>query len=156
MPGSGWGATGKRTISSIQKSVFCDNGKCCFAAGVVTHYRDKNLGEKAFRYPLCQRLPTRGFEEVKNSVLLLPFMIVRHRCQEDHFGFCVLCDLLDLEFPEMSRFNLEISSGDRNDAVLRRLNTLADFLAFTNVYLHSSSPHQSIAPMPLAGHRTRD
>jgi len=70
-------------------------------------------------------------------------MLVWHGFQKDNLSADILCDLFDLKLPEMDRFNLEFATGNCNDAVLRRLNTLANFLAFTNVYFHTQTPRQS-------------
>jgi len=51
--------------------------------------------------------------------MLLFLLVVRHHRQVNHFSFDVLGNLFDLELPEVGRFNLELASGHRYDAVLR-------------------------------------
>ena len=76
-------------------------------------------------------------------MLLLVFII--NRLHEHNFCTNVLCDLLNLEFPEMGGLDLELSPGDGNDAVLGRLDAFPDLLAFTHVDLHGYLLHATIA-----------
>ena len=76
--------------------------------------------------------------------MFLLFLFFRHRFHVYDLGTGVLCDLLDLEFPEVCRFNLDLPFCHRNDTVLRRFNTLANFLAFSYVNFHIQTPRQSI------------
>jgi len=77
-----------------------------------------------------------NFPEKKLTFLLV---VICDRFQEYELRFEILCNLLDLEFPEMGSFDLDLPPGYRNDAVLGLLDTFADFLAFTNIDLHGSS-----------------
>jgi len=76
----------------------------------------------------------------------MPLLLIffRHWFHVDNLCTGILCDLFDLKFPEVSRFNLDLPFGYRNDAVLRRFNTLADFLAFSYINFHIQTPRQSI------------
>ena len=76
----------------------------------------------------------------------MPFLLMffRHWFHVHDIGTGILCDLIDLKFPEVCRFNLDLPPGHRNDAVLRRFDTLTDFLAFSYVNFHIQTPHQSI------------
>jgi hypothetical protein len=73
-------------------------------------------------------------------------MVVCNRLHEHDFRTGILCNLFDLEFPEMSCFNLDLSAGYSNDAVLGRLNALADFLALTHVDFHGLYLHATPDP----------
>ena len=66
-------------------------------------------------------------------------MIVGNRLHEHDFRIDIFCNLLDLEFPEMSRLDLEFPAGYGNDAVLGRFDALPDFLALTHINLHGFS-----------------
>ena len=68
-------------------------------------------------------------------------MVVGNRLHEHDFRTNIFCDLLDLEFPEMGCLNLDLTAGDSNDAVLGRLDALADFLAFTHIDFHGIYLH---------------
>ena len=74
--------------------------------------------------------------------MFLFLQIVCYWFHVDQFGLDILGNLLDLEFSEVGRFNLDLATGNSNDTVLRGLNTLADFLAFTYVNLHFRFLHQ--------------
>jgi hypothetical protein len=68
--------------------------------------------------------------------VLFLFVFIINRFHEHDFRLDIFGDLFDLEFPEMGCFNLELPTGYGNDAVLGRLDTLADFLAFTHIDFH--------------------
>lgn len=63
-------------------------------------------------------------------------MIIGDRLHEHDFRSDILCDLFDLEFPEVGCLHLELSPGYCNDTKLGRLDTFADFLAFTHINFH--------------------
>ena len=71
-------------------------------------------------------------------------VLISHRLHEHYFCANIFCDLLDLEFPEMSCLNLELSTGYGNNAVLGRLYALSDFLALTHIDLHGLFLHATI------------
>lgn len=80
----------------------------------------------------------------RKKKLLFLFVVVGYGLHEHNVRTDILCDLLDLEFPEMGCLNLELSAGDSNDTILGGLDTLADFLAFTHIDFHgffTSIPH---------------
>lgn len=64
-------------------------------------------------------------------------MFFIHRFHEDNFSLHVFCDLFNLELPEVGGLDLDLTPGYCNDAVLGRLDALADFLAFAHIDLHS-------------------
>jgi hypothetical protein len=68
-------------------------------------------------------------------------MFIGNRLHEHNIRFHIFCDLFDLEFPEMGCFNLQLSTGYGNDAVLRGLYALTDFLALTHIDLHGLFLH---------------
>ena len=67
-------------------------------------------------------------------------MFVVHGLHEHDLGLDILCDLFELELAEMRGLDLDLSAGNGNNAVLGRLNTLADFLALTCIDLHGIPP----------------
>lgn len=67
-------------------------------------------------------------------------MIVGNRFHEDDLGTNIICDLLDLELPEMGSFDLDLPAGHSYDAVLGGFDSFPDFLAFTYINLHGISP----------------
>ena len=80
----------------------------------------------------------------KRSVFLLVFII--HRLHEHDFRANILCDLLNLKFPEMGSLDLDLSARYSNDAVLGRLDALSNFLAFTYIDLHGLVLHATLQP----------
>ena len=74
-------------------------------------------------------------------------MVVSNGLHEHDFRTDVLCDLLDLKFPEVGCLNLDLSSGHGNNAVLGRLDTLADFLALTHIDFHGLYLHATAEPV---------
>jgi len=80
---------------------------------------------------------------IKKKLLFL-LVIVGYRLHEHDFRTDVLCDLLDLKFPEMGGLNLDLPAGYGNNAILGGFNTLANFLALTHIDFHgflTSIPH---------------
>ena len=73
-------------------------------------------------------------------------MFIIHRLHEHDFRANILCDLLDLKFPEMGGLDLDLSARYGNDAVFGRLHALSNFLAFTYIDLHGLFLHAITAP----------
>ena len=74
---------------------------------------------------------------IKKSMFLL--VIIGNGLHEHDFRTGILCYLFDLEFPEMGCLNLDLSPGYRNNAVLGRFDSFANFLALTHIELHNFS-----------------
>lgn len=80
-------------------------------------------------------------------------MLIGYRLHENDFGTDFLCNLFYFELPEVGCLDLDLSPGHCDDAVLGRLDTLTDFLAFTYIDLHdcSSLPHPATARNTVYG-----
>lgn len=78
--------------------------------------------------------------------LFLLFMFIGYRLHEYDFRTDILCNLFDLEFPEMGCLNLDLSPGHRNDAVLGRFDSFTNFLALTHIDLRDFSSTQLLNP----------
>jgi len=77
---------------------------------------------------------------------MLFLLVIRHWFHEDDLSFHILRNLLYFEFPEVRYFDLDLAAGHGNNAILRRLDTLTDFLAFTHINLHNRSSHHTHPP----------
>lgn len=79
-------------------------------------------------------------------------MVIGYGLHEYDFRTGIFCDLFDLEFPEMSGLNLDLTAGDSNDTILGGLNTLTDFLPFTYIEFHGLYLHTTPSPADLILH----
>jgi hypothetical protein len=68
-------------------------------------------------------------------------MVIGYGLHEHDFSTDILCDLLDLELPEMGSLNLQLPAGHCDNAVLGRLDAFADFLALTYIDFHGLFLH---------------
>jgi len=84
-----------------------------------------------------------------NFSMSLFLLVVGYRFHVDYFGFDILSDLFDLEFPEMGCFDLDLAPGHGDNPVLWRFDSLADFLAFTDINLHNCSSYLLIPFNPI-------
>jgi len=82
----------------------------------------------------------------KRKFFLVPLrLVVRNRAEIDDLCPDILCNLFDLEFPEMRDLDLDLATGYGDHAVLRLFNSIADLLAFSNVDLHDDlTPSRSL------------
>ena len=111
-------------------------------------YRVFLLGDEKFPFVArrfwCGREGIRPNSISKKKRLVFLLVLICHRLHEHDFCANIFCNLLYLEFPEMSCLNLELPAGYGNDAILGRLYAFSDFLAFTHIDLHGLFLHATI------------
>jgi hypothetical protein len=70
---------------------------------------------------------------------MLLLLLIRDLFKVDDIGADILCDLLDLELPEMGQLDLDLPSGNGNNTVHGLPHTFADLHPLPNIDFHGGS-----------------